>query len=201
MKHKGIWMPIEVLQNKELTMQEKFVLMEIIQLTQLDLGCIANNSHFADLLQVSNKSISNTISHLVGKGYIKTEIEPGTRNHKRTITTIHPTMVYYPQKMDTLSMKDGETKDNKTINKTNNKYELFIKEIKSKVKLKSKVTSTKQGRELFKSIDDKNQLLEDYVEHHKEKGEFAKRLTAFMEDYDAFSEDEAMNELVNRYAR
>lgn len=199
MKHKGIWMPIEVLQNKELTMQEKFVLMEITQLTQLDLGCIANNSHFADLLQVSNKSISNTISHLVGKGYIKTEIEPGTRNHKRTITTIHPTMVYYPQKMDTLSMKDGETKDNKTINKTNNKYELFIKELKSKVKLPSKVTSTKAGKLLFAELTDVDKLIVDYVAYQESKGEFAVRITPFMEDYKSIVEDE--DDWMAKYAR
>ena len=115
---KGIWIPIEVLHNKDLTMQEKLILMEITQLEMLDKGCIASNRHFAELLDISTKSASNTVSGLVKKGYIKTVIKDGSRNHQREIFTIHPTMDTHPQIMDTPSTKDGETKENKTINNT-----------------------------------------------------------------------------------
>ena len=115
---RGIWIPKEILHNKDLTMQEKLIFMEISQLEMLDKGCIASNRHFAELLDISTKSASNTISGLVKKGYIKTKIKNGSRNHEREIFTIHHTMDTYPQIMDTPSIKDGETKENKTINNT-----------------------------------------------------------------------------------
>ena len=122
--NKGIWMPIEVLHDDNLTMQEKFVLMEITQLTMLDKGCVASNKHFAELLKTSTKSISNTISKLVKKGYIKTVIKKGSRNQIREIFTIHRGMEGYPQKVEGVSIKSGESKENKTINKTINKEKI-----------------------------------------------------------------------------
>jgi len=117
MATKGIWVPIEILQDKSLTMHEKFVLMEISQLCDLEENkCYALNEHFAKMLNVSKKSISNTMSSLVKKGLI--EIELSDRNHKRllSIKDGHPsTKDGHP------STKDGQSKENKTINKTINK--------------------------------------------------------------------------------
>ena len=64
-----------------------------------------------------------------------------------------------------------------------NIYEDFIFILKSKASIKSKVTITKDGKKLFKDIEDKNKLLSDYVSHQINKGSFAQRVTAFMEDY------------------
>ncbi len=80
-----------------------------------------------------------------------------------------------------------------------NIYDEFILAVKKRVKLKSKVTKTKEGAELFKQIEDKDRLLEDYVLHHEDKKDFAKRLTAYMEDYSI--NDTALDDLVNRHAR
>ena len=44
---KGFWLPIELLHDKNTTMQEKLLLIEINQLSMLDKGCIASNNHFA----------------------------------------------------------------------------------------------------------------------------------------------------------
>lgn len=79
-----------------------------------------------------------------------------------------------------------EHSNNKPIKKkeTNTKpYDLFINYLKEKAPIKSKVTKTKDGENLFKQIEDKKQLILDYIAHQKEKKEFAIRITAFMEDY------------------
>ncbi len=114
MATKGIWIPIEILRDHSLTMQEKLVLMEIGQLMELDnKQCYASNEHFAKLLNVSRKSVSNTISNLVKKGEISVELSD--RNHKRllSIKSGHLSI-----KSGQSSIKSGESKDSKTSNKT-----------------------------------------------------------------------------------
>jgi len=114
MATKGIWVPIEILRDHSLTMQEKLVLLEIGQLMELDnKQCYASNEHFAKLLNVSRKSVSNTISNLVKKGEISVELSD--RNHKRllSIKSGQPSI-----KSGQPSIKSGESKDNKTNNRT-----------------------------------------------------------------------------------
>lgn len=83
---KGFWLSIELLHDKNTTMQEKLLLIEINQLSMLDKGCIASNNHFAETFKVKKESISRSLSSLEQKGYITTEIKAGSRNHDRTIT-------------------------------------------------------------------------------------------------------------------
>ena len=59
----------------------------------------------------------------------------------------------------------------------------FILDLKSKVKLKSKVTITKEGPQLFKGIRDVETLKEAYIAHQMDKKGYAHRITAFMLDY------------------
>ena len=75
---------------------------------------------------------------------------------------------------------------NKQFNKNNNtsKYSQFLEDLKKVCKYKTKVSSTKQGKELFENIEDKESLFNDYVNHQKEKKEFSSRITSFMVDYD-----------------
>ncbi len=84
--------------------------------------------------------------------------------------------------VDSNSREDGDTPVPTPVPKKST-YELFIDELKSKVTTPSKVTSTKQGKVIFKQIEDKDRLVTDYVNHQKEKGEYAQRITAYMEDY------------------
>ncbi len=125
MAAKGIWIPIEVLQDHSLTMQEKFIMMEIYQLLEMDSGqCYASNEHFSKLLDVGKKSVSNTISSLVKKGKITVELSD--RNHKRLLSTKDGQS---STKDGQSSTKDGQSKENKTINKTINRHPSDPKEI------------------------------------------------------------------------
>ena len=185
---KGFWLPIELLKDKSTTMQEKLILVEINQLSMLDKGCIASNNHFAELFGIKKESVSRSISSLENKGYITTKIKDGSRNHERTIT-INKMLFEYKQNVISPLTNCLETKENKTINKTNNKYDIFLDYLKSKCKYKSKVTKTKDGKVLFNQIEDKRQLIIDYIRHQEGKKEFAVRISKFMEDYNTVYKD------------
>ena len=185
---KGFWLPIELLKDKSTTMQEKLILVEINQLSMLDKGCIASNNHFAELFGIKKESVSRSISSLENKGYITTKIKDGSRNHERTIT-INKMLFEYKQNVISPLTNCLETKENKTINKTNNKYDIFLDYLKSKCKYKTKVTKTKDGKVLFNQIEDKRQLIIDYIKHQEEKKEFAVVITKFMEDYNTVYKD------------
>ena len=141
-----------------------------------------------ELFGIKKESVSRSISSLENKGYITTKIKDGSRNHERTIT-INKMLFEYKQNVISPLTNCLETKENKTINKTNNKYDIFLDYLKSKCKYKSKVTKTKEGKVLFNQIEDKRQLVIDYIRHQEEKNEFAVVITKFMEDYNTVYKD------------
>lgn len=192
MEDKFITLTWGFIKDKNTTMQEKFILAEIQNLSVLELGCVASNEHFAEMLGVKKESISRSISSLEKKGYITSDIKNGSRNFGRKITLNK--LLFHP-KQNVISPLTNclETKGNNTSNKTINKYEAFIAELKAKVSIKSKVTKTKEGEKIFKSIKDKQKLVTDYVNHQLEKKEYAQRITAFMEDYNPGQSNTPLN--------
>lgn len=179
MEDKFIPLTHSMIRRKDMTMQEKIIYLEILNLSSLDKGCIASNNHFEKCFGMPKKSVSNTISSLIKKGFIESELKD--RNHTRILSIKNGQESI---KDGQLSIKSGETKENKTINKTKNNYDAFIDYLKSKCKYKSKVSKTKDGEKLFKQIEDKKELAKDYIKHQEEEGNYAKRITAFMEDYE-----------------
>ena len=84
-KSKGIWIPIELWESNELTMQEKLMLVEIDSLDN-DHGCFASNKHFAEWFGLSTGRCSQIIKGLESKGYISIEyIREGKEIKKRII--------------------------------------------------------------------------------------------------------------------
>ena len=126
-EERGIFLKWSVFRDKETTLSEKVLFLEINNLSMLDKGCIASNSHFADTLGVKKEAISRLISSLEKKGYITAEIVVGSRNHKRTITinkmlsTNNKMLFRGKQNVIAPLTNCLETKENKTINKTINK--------------------------------------------------------------------------------
>lgn len=109
----GIWVPVEILQDDNLTVTERFILSEIAQLSSLEDGCYASNNHFASLINITRQSASRAIKTLAEKGYISSEIIAGTRNHSRVIKLIMPSI----KTLHPLASKRLETKGNKHNNK------------------------------------------------------------------------------------
>lgn len=69
----GLWIPIEILQDKALQPNEKIVL-SIIKALDRDRGCFASNQYIATLLGLEKRSITAIVSKLSAKGYIEVQI-------------------------------------------------------------------------------------------------------------------------------
>lgn len=95
---KGVWIPKEVWENTNLSLQEKVFYVEIDSLDNED-GCFANNDYFAYFFKLSKKRVSLIIQSLIKKGLINSTVSAEDGN-KRTLRTI-------PQNGDTLSHKTG----------------------------------------------------------------------------------------------
>lgn len=104
MSEKFIVLTHSMIRDESLTMQEKIIYLEILNLSSLEKGCIASNEHFEKSFGINKKSVSNSISSLIKKGYIESEIRD--RNHTRILSI----------KNGGVSIKDGESKENKTVN-------------------------------------------------------------------------------------
>lgn len=68
---KGIWIPIEIWQDKSLSWNEKILLMEIDSFTSKGHECYISNEYIAELLGVSISWASKCLSHLMEVGYVK----------------------------------------------------------------------------------------------------------------------------------
>lgn len=67
---KGVWIPREIWLHPGLTLQEKVLLVEIDSLDNDD-GCFANNKHFSEFLNISQRRVQELIKSLKDKGYIE----------------------------------------------------------------------------------------------------------------------------------
>jgi len=71
-KRNGIWIPKELMADKNLDWTNKALLAEIMNLSELEKGCYASNEHFAQLLGIGKSSVSKRITQLQKMGYIIT---------------------------------------------------------------------------------------------------------------------------------
>lgn len=69
---KGIWIPKEVWESKELTLQQKVMLVEIDSLDN-EKGCYASNKYFSEFFGISSGRVSQIINELIDKGYLNAE--------------------------------------------------------------------------------------------------------------------------------
>lgn len=91
-KVKGIWIPKELFKNKNLSWNEKILLIEIDMLCSDSNKCFATNSYFADFLGISKSRISHLISELIKKECLNAEYEykPNSKEIKKRYLTIIP---------------------------------------------------------------------------------------------------------------
>lgn len=87
-KAKGIWIPIEVWEDKNLSWNEKILFLEIDSYTSKDSDCYISNEYISKLLGVTETSANKILASLISKGYVvKTKFD----GRKRYIKT---NMVY-----------------------------------------------------------------------------------------------------------
>ncbi len=152
-QEKYITLTWSFIRDKSTTMQEKLLLMEILNLSMLEHGCIASNTHFAKLMGIKRESVSRLLSSLVKKGYIETKIRKGSRNFDRIIT-INKMLFTINKMLSTPLTKCYETKDNiSDINKKTNIYINFLDKWNSFPSLPKHKLKTVQANIKKKHID------------------------------------------------
>jgi DNA-binding transcriptional MocR family regulator len=140
MATKFITVSIEIMHDKNLSPNQKFILAEIHQLCSLESGCFASNRHFSDLIGITTMGVSKALHGLENMGYVVIDNSQSKRNFGRTITINSGKSPINSGKSPINSGKSPinsgkspinsglETKENKTINKTNNKDATLISE-------------------------------------------------------------------------
>ena len=134
-KLKGLWIPVEVLLNKDLSDKEKIILSMIWYLSEETKSCFASNKYIASIVNVTANRVSKIISSLKEKGYIKVKLKYKTDSkeiEQRQITPIVQNINRYNSKsqerIETNNYLDSQNqqypiynKDKDIINNINNK--------------------------------------------------------------------------------
>lgn len=85
---KGVWFPIEVWENSELTWNEKILFMEIDSFTSKDKDCYISDEYISNLLSINETSANRILSSLINKGYVtKTKFDGRRRFLKSNLIT------------------------------------------------------------------------------------------------------------------
>ena len=71
---KGVWIPKEIWQSRQLSLMERVLFVEIHSLDN-ERGCFASNRHFAEFFGVSERQIRTYIAVLKEKGFISVSIK------------------------------------------------------------------------------------------------------------------------------
>ena len=101
-KLKGLWIPAEILLNKNLSDKEKIILAIILYLSEETKSCFASNKYIANIVNVTPERVSKIISSLKDKGYISVKLKYKTDSkeiEERQITPIVENINRYSQKL------------------------------------------------------------------------------------------------------
>lgn len=91
-KVKGIWIPIEIWKDKNLTWNEKILFLEIDSYTTKEKDCFFSNEYISELLGISETNANKTLSSLIKKGYvIKTKFD-GRKRYVKTALSYSTTL-------------------------------------------------------------------------------------------------------------
>ena len=101
-KLKGLWIPAEILLNKDLSDKEKIILSMILYLSEETKSCFASNKYIASIVNVTANRVSKIISSLKDKRYIKVKLKYKTDSkeiEERQITPIVENINRYSEKL------------------------------------------------------------------------------------------------------
>lgn len=111
---KGIWIPIEIWQDRSLSWNEKILLMEIDSFTSKGHECYISNEYIADLLGVTERSAGRLLSHLLESGLIRVVKFDGRKRYVEST-------ISFQAEWTQMSMQGGQscphTDNNEYINK------------------------------------------------------------------------------------
>ncbi len=104
-KLKGLWIPVEILLNEDLSDKEKIILAMILYLSEETKSCFASNKYIANIVNVTHERVSKIISSLKDKGYIRVKLNYKTDSkeiEQRQIIPIVENINRYSQKVQEL---------------------------------------------------------------------------------------------------
>lgn len=99
-KLKGLWIPVEILLNEDLSDKEKIILSMILYLSEETKSCFASNKYIANIVNVTHERVSKIISALKDKGYVSVKLKYKTDSkeiEERQITPIVENINRYSQ--------------------------------------------------------------------------------------------------------
>ena len=124
---KGIWIPIEIWKDKNLTWNEKILFLEIDSYTSKEKDCFFSNEYISQLLGISETNANKTLSSLIKKGYvIKTKFD-GRRRYIKTALSYSTTLPCQEQQASharTIEYTSIQSNNN-LINKDNKEKEII----------------------------------------------------------------------------
>lgn len=89
---KGIWIPIEIWKDRNLTWNEKILFLEIDSYTSSQKDCFFSSQYISELLGISETNANKTLSSLISKGYvIKTKFD-GRRRYVKSALSYSTTL-------------------------------------------------------------------------------------------------------------
>jgi len=124
---KGVWIPKEVWLNKDLSIIEKCLLVEIDSLDNGEKGCFASNEYLATFFNLSESRMANIISDLKKRGFINQIYFDGRLRGLRIVKS----EVWFTEnnKADlskTVKQTTRKREHNNTMNKTTNNTDYII---------------------------------------------------------------------------
>ena len=180
-KLKGLWIPAEILLNKDLSDKEKIILSVILYLSEETKSCFASNKYIASIVNVTANRVSKIISSLKEKQYIKVQLKYKTDSkeiEQRQITPIVENINRYNSKsqegIGTNNYLDSQNQlypiydKDKDIRKSYNK-------IKKEDFLFTDVEHKEQGRVIINNIKNKNNYNKESLNQKNNKANFEQR--------------------------
>lgn len=73
-KFQGVWIPADLWLDRDLSLTDKVMLVEIASLETEERGCYASNSHFSEFFGLSNSRVSEIINALAKRGLLTIEL-------------------------------------------------------------------------------------------------------------------------------
>ena len=163
-KLKGLWIPVEVLLNKDLSDKEKIILSMILYLSEETKSCFASNKYIASIVNVTANRVSKIISSLKDKEYIKVKLKLKYKTDSKEIEQRQITPIV--QNINRYNSKSQEgIETNNYLNSQKQQYTIYNKDkdirksynkIKKEDFLFTDVEHKEQGRVIINNIKNKN---------------------------------------------
>lgn len=155
-KLKGLWIPAEILLNKELSDKEKIILSMILYLSEEKGSCFASNKYIANIVKVTHERVSKIISSLKDKGYVNVKLKYKTDSkeiEQRQIIPIVENINRYSQKLQEGIEEDNYLDSQKQPYPIDKKDKDIINNIKNKKIYNNSSNSNKQYKLNYKGRD------------------------------------------------